>query len=608
MSSSTSSTAAYDVEAAIRGDREAFGRLVVSHANLVCGIVLAVVRDVEASEDVAQEVFVQAWRGIGKLRRPDSFRGWLRQLARNRAADHLRGHVRRRDLLRTAARDGVVDTTAPDEALLARERADILDDALEQLPDDAREVLVLFYREGHSVQQVAELLELREPTVRKRLSRARAQLKEDVLGRLSDHLVQTAPGAAFVLGVSAAIAAAAPSTAAAATGTALGTTAHAAAAGAALGTGLGLLGIFAGYRGGVVGARTDDERRQLRLLALTNAVAAVLSGIAFVTLEPVTGVGAAMAVLLGTLWVNQLVWLPRILAPRFAAECAEDPVEAPRRRHRQWALGFLGLLGGTALGLGGAVGGLVLAGRVSALAAALGVQAVGFVAIPLVLWLVVPPWLGVPRSRVLLGTVSWWLAVPLLVGVPWAAAQVLGSSPLVGAVALSLAAGLGEETMRALVYRWVQRRRPDASPGEAVVLGLGHGGIEAVLFGMPAVFGVIALATGTPLPDGSTMAPWGHVLLGVSRVALLVVHVGLTLLVWRAVAAWRSGRSGGGWFALAVAAHVALDLAAFALPVVLPDTGLLLGGMWVALTTLAAAALVVRGVRDAWLAGSESRS
>ncbi|MEM6930980.1 MAG: sigma-70 family RNA polymerase sigma factor, partial [Myxococcota bacterium] len=476
MSSSSSSTAAYDVEAAIRGDREAFGRLVASHANLVCSIVLAVVRDVAASEDVAQEVFVQAWRGIAKLRRPDSFAGWLRQLARNRAADHLRGRVRRRDLLQTAARERSEATAAPDETLLARERADILDDALEQLPDDAREVLVLFYREGHSVRRVAELLELREPTVRKRLSRARAQLKEDVLARLGDHLVQTAPGAAFVLGVSAAIAAGAPSTAVAATGAALGTTANVAAVGAAMGTGFGLIGILAGYRGGVAGARTADERRQLRLLALTNAVAAILAGVAFVALGPVTGVVAAMTVLLGTLWINQLVWLPRILAPRFAAECVEHPVEAPRRHHRQWALGFLGLLGGTALGLAGAVGGLVLAGRVSALAAALGVQAVGFVGVPLVLWLVVPPWLGVPRSRVLLGTVSWWLAVPLLVGVPWAASQILGSSPLVGAVALSLAAGFGEETMRALLYRRVLLRRPVASTGDAIVLGLGHGG------------------------------------------------------------------------------------------------------------------------------------
>ncbi len=68
-----------------------------------------------------------------------------------------------------------------EDALLGDERATALAVALDALPSDACEVLTLFYREGRSVAQVARLLGLREDTVKKRLSRARAALRDEVL-------------------------------------------------------------------------------------------------------------------------------------------------------------------------------------------------------------------------------------------------------------------------------------------------------------------------------------------------------------------------------------------------------------------------------------------
>jgi DNA-directed RNA polymerase specialized sigma24 family protein len=78
-----------DVVAAAGGDTQAYTRLVSANRNLVCSIAFAIVRDVGASEDIAQGVFVAGWQSLRKLRNPASFQPWLRQLTRNKAHEHI---------------------------------------------------------------------------------------------------------------------------------------------------------------------------------------------------------------------------------------------------------------------------------------------------------------------------------------------------------------------------------------------------------------------------------------------------------------------------------------------------------------------------------------
>src|SRR5262249_44855503 len=107
------------------------------------------------------------------------------------------------------------------EHLVAAEQREALRAAIASLPDDTREVLILFYREGQSAGQVASLLELTEDAVKKRLSRARASLRGTRLERLGDTLAKTTPGAAFTLAIVTALPLTSPLTAsAAAAGTA----------------------------------------------------------------------------------------------------------------------------------------------------------------------------------------------------------------------------------------------------------------------------------------------------------------------------------------------------------------------------------------------------
>jgi RNA polymerase sigma factor (sigma-70 family) len=360
------------IRAASAGDADAYGRLVGATSGLVSSIALAIVRDLELSQDVAQDVFLSAWRDLCKLRNPASFLPWLRQMTRNRAHHVLRGHVRGRRRV-DAADDAVLATAIdprPDASarLLAAERQAALDEAFAALPDETREVLALFYREGQSVSQVAALLELSDDAVKKRLSRARTALRGALIDRLGDALGATTPGAAFVAAVLAALPLTTPVVASALT-VAAGKSAMSGAGGGVLLSLSNLLpllgGALAGAAGGVAGvffgvqnlirdAREADERRQLRLFQMTAVGVVVLFSFGFqlcavITDSPWAPIAnfAGFIVALGALY---RWWLPRITRARFAQEMREDPVRATARRARERRTQRLGWTLGTSLG------------------------------------------------------------------------------------------------------------------------------------------------------------------------------------------------------------------------------------------------------------------
>lgn len=149
------------VRAAAGGDGDAFADLVDRTRTLVCSIAMAILRDVEASQDVAQDVFLSAWRDLRKLREPASFLPWLRQMTRNRAHHVLRSRVRERRVLSDADAllDVATDHATPATDLIAREDRLRLAEAIDLLPDEAREVVTLFpgRREEAACHQVVAL-------------------------------------------------------------------------------------------------------------------------------------------------------------------------------------------------------------------------------------------------------------------------------------------------------------------------------------------------------------------------------------------------------------------------------------------------------------------
>jgi RNA polymerase sigma factor (sigma-70 family) len=362
--------------AAARGDRDAYGRIVAGCQTTVTSIALAIVRDVPASEDIAQEAFLSAWQNLRKLNNRASFLPWLRQITRNLARDHLRAQAHRANPGTDI--EALIATIAdphpgPDEQLATDQARAVAAGVIDALPEESREVLLLYYREGQSSRQVAGLLGLQDAAVRKRLSRAREKVREELLARLGEFARSTAPGAGFTAAVAAMLMVGAPPAAAA---TALGAGALGAANGLAkLGAGA-LGGAFAGLAGGLWGVwfgvrkllRDPFDAREKRGVMAYAVVTSLLVvgftlGIVWLAMRP--GWVPVIALTLG-FTVGMLVasgwWFPRIVARRMAREREQDPAAAARQaRNRVWA--WVGAIGGATMGIGGALLGLWLSGR-----------------------------------------------------------------------------------------------------------------------------------------------------------------------------------------------------------------------------------------------------
>ena len=387
-----------ELPAATRGSQEAYGRIVHACQNTVTAIALAITGDVQASEDIAQEAFLSAWQQLDRLRNSASFLPWLRQITRNLARDWLRAQAQR-PLSGEAAEIaiGMAADPSPEPAdrLLRGEAEAAAEDIISALPEDSREVLLLFYREGQSSRQVAALLGLSDEAVRKRLSRARASVREDLLQRFGGLARSTAPSAAFALAVAGALAPAAPASATAAVvGSGVfgagagklgaGGLATGGAAGGVAGGSLGLIaqamtghpgvlpGVVAGtIAGGLMSALTwwylarfcqtpreaEQVRRFMRLSAVTGALLllclmlAVVFGSGWIAVA-VAVVGLAVAN------YQYLVVLRRIMDPILA-----HPANASRRSGYGYVMGAKAAWFGSAIALAAIVFALYRQGR-----------------------------------------------------------------------------------------------------------------------------------------------------------------------------------------------------------------------------------------------------
>ena len=279
------------VAAARTGDRDAFATIVARHQGLVCAIAYAGAGDRARGDELAQEAFLEAWRGLAGLREPERLRAWLGGIARN-----VVRNLRRRDAREPAHVDTALDAadaqpsphpTPEGYAIDAQERA-IVTRALQQLPEAYREVLILYHWSARSVAEVAVALDLGEDAVRQRLARGRRLLRAEVEAVLERGLATSRPSRTFTVAVVAALPAGMPgSTSAAAI-------ASAGFSGGALATGMAgaIGGSLAGLLGGVIGAtasirntRSARERAFMvrttwHFMALAMGFAAVLAAMA----------------------------------------------------------------------------------------------------------------------------------------------------------------------------------------------------------------------------------------------------------------------------------------------------------------------------------------
>jgi RNA polymerase sigma-70 factor (ECF subfamily) len=167
------------VEAAAGGSREAFDELVRRHQGAMITLARVLTSGRGDAEDLAQDVFVRAWRNLGAFRGESTFRTWLHRVAINviRTSRSRQGRLLRLFVARDTG-DRAPETASGEEAVDATlARRQIIDRALAALPDDLRVAVTLRDLQGLEYKEIAEALDMPIGTVESRIFRARQKLK-----------------------------------------------------------------------------------------------------------------------------------------------------------------------------------------------------------------------------------------------------------------------------------------------------------------------------------------------------------------------------------------------------------------------------------------------
>lgn len=167
------------VERSRAGDGHAFEELVRLHSDIAFRSAYLAVGNAADAEEVAQEAFIKAFRGLPGFRAGSPFRPWLLRIVANEASNRRRSAGRRLHLETRIAREALADDAAssPDAVLEAAESRRRLQDAINRLGEEDRVVINHRFLLGLSVGETATLLECPEGTVKSRLSRALGRLR-----------------------------------------------------------------------------------------------------------------------------------------------------------------------------------------------------------------------------------------------------------------------------------------------------------------------------------------------------------------------------------------------------------------------------------------------
>ncbi len=182
---------AWLVERAVAGDQKAFELLVIKYQRRIQRLIGRMVRDVDLVEDIAQETFIRAYRALAQFRGDAQFYTWLYRIAVNTAKKFLMDLKRNPTVSENSFKSDDDDETSPieneltspdtpDAVLASKEIAQIINAALEALPEELRQAITLREIEGLSYEEIADAMNCPIGTVRSRIFRAREAISQKV--------------------------------------------------------------------------------------------------------------------------------------------------------------------------------------------------------------------------------------------------------------------------------------------------------------------------------------------------------------------------------------------------------------------------------------------
>ena len=165
-----------------RGDPDAFEQLMTPLEKLIWRVCWHYTGEREAASDCGQDAMIRIWRGLGSYRGDCAFETWVYRIAANCCMDYLRKKKRDRSESIEPMKEQGFDPPDPkagtEEQAVAKEEQQRLRECIARLPEEQREALVLTQLEGIPYETAAVQLGVSEGTVKSRVNRAKAKLKE----------------------------------------------------------------------------------------------------------------------------------------------------------------------------------------------------------------------------------------------------------------------------------------------------------------------------------------------------------------------------------------------------------------------------------------------
>lgn len=176
------------IRQAQKGSLSAFNKLVMAYQGTAYNVAYRVTGNREAAADACQDAFVKAYKAINQYK-GGSFKSWLLRIVTNTCYDHIRYKSRRPatsldDITENPDEHNtklVSRAESPEEHALRGELGDLIQQGINQLPEDQRVVLILSDVQGMAYQEIAEIINQPLGTVKSRLSRGRRRLRDFLL-------------------------------------------------------------------------------------------------------------------------------------------------------------------------------------------------------------------------------------------------------------------------------------------------------------------------------------------------------------------------------------------------------------------------------------------
>jgi RNA polymerase sigma-70 factor (ECF subfamily) len=182
-----------------RGDKRAFDLLVLKYERKIFRLLARIIHNPSEIEDVAQEAFIKAYRALPQFRGDSAFYTWLYRIAINTARNWLAASGRRPSAPQAIETeegetfneiDNLTDIATPESMVASREIAETVNAAIEELPEELRNAIVLREIEGMSYEDIAQSMDCPVGTVRSRIFRAREAIAarlRPLLGNDAEH-------------------------------------------------------------------------------------------------------------------------------------------------------------------------------------------------------------------------------------------------------------------------------------------------------------------------------------------------------------------------------------------------------------------------------------